>query len=191
MCDSGIIRNPDTLFYQTNSPHPTPGRSTGRPGLVVALCRLCCAPTRWRGLTLRAREGRLESFLAGADVPLFRMYPLRLLAFLGPYKRRAVLAFLCVIASGGAVIAMPQIIRWAIDYGLGPEKQNGELVATGEKHLLLVAAVAIVGAAVFRGVFDYGQTYLGEWISQKVAYDIRNRIYDRFQRLSYAYHDNQ
>ncbi len=119
------------------------------------------------------------------------MYPLRLLAFLGPYKRRAVLAFLCVIASGGAILAMPQIIRWAIDYGLGPEEQNGELVATGEKHLLIVAAVAIVGAAVFRGVFAYGQTYLGEWISQKVAYDIRNRIYDRLQRLSYAYHDNQ
>jgi hypothetical protein len=86
------------------------------------------------------------------------MYPLRLLAFLGPYKRRAALAFLCVIASGGAILAMPQIIRWAIDYGLGPEEQNGELVATGEKHLLLVAAVAIVGAAVFRGVFACGRT---------------------------------
>ncbi len=109
------------------------------------------------------------------------MYPLRLLAFLGPYKRRTALAFLCVIASGGAIVAMPQLIRWAIDYG----------VATGEKHLLLLAAAAIIGAAVVRGVFAYGQTYLGEWISQRVAYDIRNKIYDRLQSLSYAYHDKQ
>ena len=40
-------------------------------------------------------------------------------------------------------------------------------------------------------MFAFGQTYLSEWIGQKVAYDIRNRIYDRLQRLSYAYHDQQ
>src|SRR3990172_1456393 len=119
------------------------------------------------------------------------MYPIRLLAFLGPYKRRTALAFFCVIASGGAIIAMPQLIRWAIDYGLGVEAQDGDLVATGEKHLLLIAAAAIIAAAAFRGFFAFGKTYLGEWISQKVAYDIRNQIYDRLQRLSYAYHDQQ
>ena len=109
------------------------------------------------------------------------MYPLRLLAFLGPYKRRTALAFFCVIASGGAIVAMPQLIRWAIDYGVG----------AGDRHLLVVAAAAIIAAAIVRGVFAYGQTYLGEWISQRVAYDIRNRIYDRLQSLSYAYHDKQ
>src|SRR6185369_7379419 len=35
------------------------------------------------------------------------------------------------------------------------------------------------------------QTFLGEQLSQTVAYDIRNQIYDRLQRLSYAYHDQQ
>lgn len=119
------------------------------------------------------------------------MYSLRLLAFLAPYKRRTALAALCVLASGAAVLVMPQLIGWAIDYGLGVEKQGDELVATGERRLLVFAALAIVGTAVLRGVFAYGQTYLGEWISQRVAYDIRNRIYDRLQRLSYAYHDRQ
>jgi len=119
------------------------------------------------------------------------MYPIRLLAFLGPYKRRTALAFLCVMASGGALLDMPQLIRWAIDYGLGPERRGDELVATGEKELLVIAAAAIMAAALLRGLFAFGQTYLGEWISQKVAYDIRNRIYDRLQRLSYAYHDRQ
>ena len=48
-----------------------------------------------------------------------------------------------------------------------------------------------MATALVRGLFAYGQTFLGEWISQRVAYDIRNRIYDRLQRLSYAYHDQQ
>jgi ATP-binding cassette subfamily B protein len=119
------------------------------------------------------------------------MYVLRLLGFLGPYKRRVALAALTTLASGAMVLAMPQLIRWAIDYGLGLELQGGELVATGERRLLLIAAAAIIGAAALRGVFAFGQTYLGEWLSQRVAYDIRNSIYDHLQRLSYAYHDRQ
>src|SRR3972149_6761021 len=119
------------------------------------------------------------------------MYPIRLLAFLGPYKRRTALAVLCVFASGAAMNAMPQLLRWAIDYGLGLEKQGDEFVATGERRYLMIAGGAIVAVALARGVFAYGQTYLGEWLSQRVAYDIRNKIYDRLQRLSYAYHDQQ
>ena len=119
------------------------------------------------------------------------MYPLRLLAFLAPYKRRTAVAVFCVFASGATMLVMPQLIGWAIDYGLGLEEQDGERVATGEMKYLFVAAAALMGAAVARGAFGYGQTYLGEWLSQRVAYDIRNQIYDRLQRLSYAYHDQQ
>ena len=119
------------------------------------------------------------------------MYPIRLLAFLAPYKRRTAFAVFCVFASGAAMLVMPQLIGWAIDYGLGIEEQNGELVATGEEKYLFVAAAALMVAALARGAFGYGQTYLGEWLSQRVAYDIRNQIYDRLQRLSYAYHDQQ
>jgi ATP-binding cassette subfamily B protein len=119
------------------------------------------------------------------------MYALRLLSFLTPYKRRAFFAGICILTSSAAILAMPQLIRWAIDYGLGIENQDGELVATGERELLYIAAAAIVGAALIRGIFAYGQTFLGEWIGQRVAYDIRNSIYDRLQRLSYAYHDQQ
>jgi ABC-type multidrug transport system fused ATPase/permease subunit len=119
------------------------------------------------------------------------MYSLRLLGFLGPYKRRTAFAALCVLISSAAIIVMPQLIRWAIDYGLGIERQNGELVATGQKHLLVLAALAVMATALLRGIFAFGQTYLGEWLSQRVAYDIRNGIYDRLQRLSYAYHDQQ
>ncbi len=119
------------------------------------------------------------------------MYPLRLLAFLAPYKSRTAVAVFCVFASGAAMLVMPQLIGWAIDYGLGLEEQDGELVATGEVEYLFVVAAALLAAALVRGAFGYGQTYLGEWLSQRVAYDIRNQIYDRLQRLSYAYHDQQ
>jgi ATP-binding cassette, subfamily B, multidrug efflux pump len=119
------------------------------------------------------------------------MYSLRLLGFMRPYWRRAVVAATCVFASGAAVLVMPQLIRWAIDYGLAVEGEGDLRVATGDRELLIVAALLVVAAALVRGFFAYGQTYLSEWISQRVAYDIRNSIYDRLQRLSYAYHDQQ
>jgi len=117
------------------------------------------------------------------------MYALRLLTFLRPYKARSAILFFCVVASSAAVIAIPQLIRWAIDYGLGIEELGDE--PTGKTKYLLIAAAALVTAALLRGIFAFGQTYLSEWIGQRVAYDIRNQIYDRLQRLSFAYHDQQ
>jgi ATP-binding cassette subfamily B protein len=119
------------------------------------------------------------------------MYSLRLLGFLRPYWRRASLATACVFAAAAAALAMPQIIRLAIDYGVDIQRQDGQPVASGDEGRLVIAAVGVIGLAVLRGVFAYGQTYLGEWTSQRVAYDLRNGIYDRLQRLSYAYHDHQ
>ncbi|MDP2950646.1 MAG: ABC transporter ATP-binding protein [Chloroflexota bacterium] len=118
------------------------------------------------------------------------MYALvRVLAFLRPYRGRVAAAWLCMLASAGFVLAAPQLIRWAIDFGLKADRGTG--VAVGSTRTLVIAALAVVAAAALRGVFAYGHTYLGEWISQRVAYDLRNLIYDRLQRLSYAYHDRQ
>jgi ATP-binding cassette subfamily B protein len=66
-----------------------------------------------------------------------------------------------------------------------PEKPNFE----GNTNTLMVAGLAILGAAAARGFFTYWQQFMGEWLGQHVAFDLRNQIYDRLQRLSYAYHD--
>lgn len=112
---------------------------------------------------------------------------LRLLGFLKPYWKRVVLAYISLFASVGFAIGIPLLIEWAIDTGVGWDVQAG--TATGSTRLLIYSGLAILGAAVLRGVFAFGQTYLGEHISQSVAYDIRNRLYDRIQRLSFAFHD--
>jgi ATP-binding cassette subfamily B protein len=84
---------------------------------------------------------------------------------------------------------MPVLIRWAIDQGLNVSIENGVQVADGSKDTLVWLGLAIIGTAAARGAFAYGQTFWAEWISQRVAYDIRNSIYNHLQRLSFAYHD--
>ncbi len=114
---------------------------------------------------------------------------LRLTKFSFPYWRNILLALVCVAGSSAFVLTMPQLLQWAIDTGLNVKTVNGHLTADGDKRLLIIISLAIVATAIGRGLFAYGQQYLAEWIAQRVAYDIRNSIYNHLQRLSFAYHD--
>ncbi|MCH7811826.1 MAG: ABC transporter ATP-binding protein [Chloroflexi bacterium] len=111
---------------------------------------------------------------------------LRLLSFALPYWRTVALAWVCVAAASGFVLLMPQLIQLAIDRGLDI---NDEGLALGSKRTLVIIGLAIIGTAVGRGAFAYGQAFFSEWISSRVAYDLRNSIYNHLQRLSFAYHD--
>ena len=112
---------------------------------------------------------------------------LRLTARAFRYPGLIVLTTLCVFGATAMVIAMPELVGFAIDVGFDI---GGDGVARGDMGTLAIAATFLILAAVFRGFFTYGQQYLGEKVSQAVAYDFRNDIYDHLQRLSYAYHDN-
>jgi len=118
------------------------------------------------------------------------MHLLRLLRFLAPYKRQVALALVCIAGASGFGLASPQLVRWAVDFGLGIKVEGGRLATDTSVPVLVVAALAVVGAAVLRGAFVYGQQFLSEWTSQRVAYDLRNRLYDQFQRLSFSFHDH-
>ncbi len=106
---------------------------------------------------------------------------LRELRFLKKYWRRVILTFFCVMGSASFAVVAPWLVKGAVDVGL----------ANRDTQFLVLSGLLIVGASIFRGACAYGQSYFGEYLSQAVAYDLRNAIYDRLQRLSYAYHDRQ
>jgi ATP-binding cassette, subfamily B, multidrug efflux pump len=54
---------------------------------------------------------------------------------------------------------------------------------------LITAAIAIVVFAIFRGLFSFLQAYTAERNSQSIAYDLRNDLFAKIQRLSFSYHD--
>ncbi len=96
-------------------------------------------------------------------------------------------AALSLAASGVLVLIGPRIVGIAIDTGLAIDGEQG--VARGTVASVGIASIFLLVAALARGGSMFGQAYLGERISQSVAYDLRNEIYDRLQRLSFAYHD--
>lgn len=76
-------------------------------------------------------------------------------------------------------LVTPQITRWVIDYVIGGNHFN----------LLFVGATAVVAVSLLRGVLTYVQRYSMEWVSQRVIYDLRNRLYQHLQHLSFGFYD--
>ncbi len=107
-------------------------------------------------------------------------YLLRLWPFLKPYKLQAALALTTTLALTALLLAVPAIIRQTIDVGL----------AQSERIYLIRAALWLLGIGVVRSGLVYLQRYLGEWIASHIGYDMRNRLYDHMQYLSFSFHDH-
>ena len=120
---------------------------------------------------------------------------LRLLYQSFQYRGTLALAVFVLVGASVLTIITPALAGYAIDTGLNVVEvtEDGVVVqeeAQGDMGTLMVAVGLVVATALLRGVFVYVQRYLGESIGQKVARDLRNQVYDRLQRLSFAYHDN-
>jgi ATP-binding cassette subfamily B protein len=60
---------------------------------------------------------------------------------------------------------------------------------SGSQSAIIIAAITVVAASVINGLAGYGNAYLSQVVSQQASYDMRNAMYDRIQRLSFAFHD--
>ena len=56
--------------------------------------------------------------------------------------------------------------------------------------ILLLIAGGVIITGLLRGGFMFGVTYYSQILSQKAAYDIRNRMYDSIQRQSFHFYDH-
>ena len=104
---------------------------------------------------------------------------LRITGFVQRYWFMLLLAFLCIIVGTGFSVIVPRMIGNGIDTVIG----------MGQRSTIVIAAVVIVAASAMRGFAGYGQRYFAEVVAQKVSYNIRNALYARLQRLSFAFHD--
>ena len=103
----------------------------------------------------------------------------RAFRYLRPYSRKTIGVYATMLIINVIVILVPQLIRWAIDQGI----YGGDLARLGQAVLLLL------GLTLIKGVFVYYQGKWTEEASQGVAYDLRNDILTKLDRLPFAYHD--
>jgi len=103
----------------------------------------------------------------------------RLLGYLRPYWKQVAVAYSSMLVATALNLLIPQFIRVAIDIGL----------AGDEVSAVIAASVLILVVGAVRAVAGFGQRYFGEWLTHRVAYDLRNDFYDDVQYLPFSFHD--
>ncbi len=93
-------------------------------------------------------------------------------------------AYAAMIGATTAYLFLPHLFGQAID----EIKIMLEGGAVALQSLLAIVGI-IIGLSVVRGALSYFQNYFGEAISQFVSYDLRNKMYDHVQHLSFGFHD--
>lgn len=134
--------------------------------------------------------------IPAAASPRFRMrlpasvaIVLRILLFARPYWRGLLITAISILGAAAFAVASPLLLRWAVDQAIGTEIVGDQTIIAISAWLVAIAALALVGAALLRGISMFLQRYLAEWVGQTVAYDLRNAIYERLQTLSFRFHD--
>lgn len=103
----------------------------------------------------------------------------RLLGFLRPYRLRVLGAIGLLLAGTAIGVAQPWLVKIAID----------RHVATGDLVGLTGVAAAYLGLLGLELVVGIGRAYLTAWIGQRAMHDLRERLFDKLQRLPVAYFD--
>ena len=88
--------------------------------------------------------------------------------------------------------ALPAILKYLSYPATWTETQlvaKLTLTKLNAPHDLIVAGVALVVFAIANGIFAFLQAYWAEKNSQAVAFDMRNDLFAKIQRLSFSYHD--
>jgi len=103
----------------------------------------------------------------------------RTISYMRPYVAAVLFAYLCMLGIAGAGLAIPNQIGEVVDGG----------IMAGSRDALARGVLMVLGLSVLRAVLVFFQGYLTETVAQGIAYDQRNQLYEKLQRLSFSYYD--
>jgi ABC-type multidrug transport system fused ATPase/permease subunit len=87
---------------------------------------------------------------------------------------------------------VPHLIGLAVEaIRKGGAHAGHHQLAAHDRHTLLVLALVIVGAVLARWALTYMRRMIAGRISLAIEYDLRNLLYDHFQRLELSFFDRQ
>jgi len=103
---------------------------------------------------------------------------LRLIQFLRPYIwPHFALAILCMIGFGATDGALPYLVQHVFD----------DVFQRKDVRVLSYLPFLIIGIFFFRGLMNFGQNYLNEYVGLRIINDVRNALNRHFQSLSVSF----
>ena len=103
----------------------------------------------------------------------------RALKYVKPYLFRGLCAAICTAIAAGGTAYLPWIIKDMV-YQVLKEKNT---------EMLNYIVISIIVVFIIRGIAFYGQSYLMNYVGQRVIIDIRKAVFEKLQRLSLDFYD--
>lgn len=136
----------------------------------------------------------------------------RSIRYLFSYPKLTAVATIALIVATVAQLAVPQLIQQIIDTiistatyqaifnlpaniqqfaadRLGLDLAAAQVELDAAPRAILWATIVIVVFAIARGLFSFAQNFASQSLSENIAFDLRNDIFSKIQRLSFSYHD--
>ena len=137
----------------------------------------------WRGLATDEDAERTAAE-AGSAVRLRAGSRALLGSLLRPHRRALVMIVALLLLQSGADMAGPYLVKLGIDKGLPPLRAHPRGYDT-----LVVIGIAFAATAVAAYFGKRGFITLSGQVGQAVLFDLRDRVYQHFQRLSVGFHE--
>ena len=103
----------------------------------------------------------------------------RMLHYLRPYAGWVALGIFLSIAVSGMEAVRPYFTKIAVDQNIAQHDMPG----------LLRTTLLFLGVLMVRGLLQYLNTYLTQWIGQRTIFDLRMEIFAHLQRLGLTFYD--
>ncbi len=104
----------------------------------------------------------------------------RFFAYYKPYKGLFVLDFGGAIISGLLELGFPLVVNWFVD----------RLLPTGNWKLILWACLGLLAIYALNSLLNYVVTYWGHQLGINIETDMRKKLFDHVQKLSFRFFDN-
>jgi len=103
----------------------------------------------------------------------------RILGFAKPYWSRLVGAMICMVVVSGITAVFALITKNVLD----------DIFIKRDLFLLKIIPLAVIGLGLVKGAANFYQSYLINYVGQRVVADIRERLYSHLQTLSLSFFD--
>jgi ATP-binding cassette subfamily B protein len=103
---------------------------------------------------------------------------------LRPYRRALKLLMIAVVIENAARLSIPLLVAKGIDVGIPPIRQHDDIRPLAV--IVGIVLVATITQAISRNIFLVRSGKIG----QDMLFEIRQRLFGHFQRLSPAFHDS-
>ncbi|MFD2116620.1 ABC transporter ATP-binding protein [Paenibacillus yanchengensis] len=104
----------------------------------------------------------------------------RFFAYYKPYKGLFLLDFCSAVVAGLLELAFPMAIRTFID----------DLLPKGNWNIIICASIGLLIIYALNTVLNYVVTYWGHMLGVNIETDMRRKLFDHYQKLSFRFYDN-